>query len=65
MLLNGIEVGQLEDLIQGGVYRVIIQKALNETDKYVNNNFELDLIFHLILTLFYVLVSHDGGSYHT
>lgn len=35
--LNGIPIGKLENLVQGAVYRIIIQKALNDTDgDYVN-----------------------------
>lgn len=34
LFYNEIPVGKLENLIQGGVYRVVIQKALNESDSY-------------------------------
>uniref|UniRef100_A0A0P6F561 Oligopeptide transporter 1 n=2 Tax=Daphnia magna TaxID=35525 RepID=A0A0P6F561_9CRUS len=34
LFYNETPVGKLENLIQGGVYRVVIQKALNESDSY-------------------------------
>ncbi|KAK4036170.1 hypothetical protein OUZ56_028236 [Daphnia magna] len=34
LFYNETHVGKLENLIQGGVYRVVIQKALNESDSY-------------------------------
>ncbi|XP_045033705.1 solute carrier family 15 member 1 isoform X2 [Daphnia magna] len=34
LFYNETPVGKLENLIQGGVYRVVIQKALNESDFY-------------------------------
>ncbi|KAI9551403.1 hypothetical protein GHT06_021736 [Daphnia sinensis] len=34
LFYNNEPIGKLENLIQGGVYRVVIQKALNETDYY-------------------------------
>ncbi|XP_057379153.1 solute carrier family 15 member 1-like [Daphnia carinata] len=34
LFYNESFIGQVENLIQGGVYRVVIQKSLNETDYY-------------------------------
>ncbi|XP_046631111.1 solute carrier family 15 member 2-like [Daphnia pulicaria] len=34
LFLNGENIGNLENLIQGGVYRVVIQKALNGSNYY-------------------------------